>query len=179
MKGGKREKMENTNNEFFSESVNIQLGDIPAVDPKSSLNLANYEGKKVAIGEIVIKLEKNWYPDGQVYNPNSTEKMYRVYIYSEPLPLLDDHGNIVPGKFLQVEKNGKNEAIRVHTRFNLNTNSLDGKPEISRHPKAKLWAFIRKMGAQNLNELTGKLVLLALEPSKDENDDRKFLKIVT
>ena len=168
--------MENNEN-YESENVDIPLGDIPAVDPKSSIDVSKYEGKKFAIDEIKIKKEINFYPDGQTFTPTSTEKMFRFYIYTVPLPELDTNGNPT-GKVLEIEKDGKREPIRVHARFNLNTGN-SGLPELSKHPKSKVWAFCRKMGVNSLAELKGKLVMLTSEPSKMEGDDRKFLRIVT
>jgi hypothetical protein len=161
--------------EEYSKIVDIDLNTIKAVDKISAFNSEKYEGKKVLIGDIKIKEETDHYHGGKVYDATSTEKMFRVYIYTEPIKELDEKGNFTD-KILQYDKDGVMTPVTVHVRFNLGKDA-EGKPEISKHPKADLWKFMRKHGAATLPELKGKLVMLNTELSGVEGDNRKFLRI--
>jgi len=149
---------------------NIDIDKIPTVEKKSSFDAKLYDGLKVKIEKLNVVSEINFYPDGKNYDAKSVEKMWRVYIYTEGLK---DQNN----KVIELEKDGKTDVIRIHTRFNLLTGK-DGQPEISKHDKAKLWKFMRKHNVSKLSELIGKSVILTTEPSKVEGDDRLFLRIV-
>jgi len=159
------------------------LDNIPIVDSATELfDAAPYEGKRVKIASIKKIFVTNFYPDGKNYDANSQEKMWKVELETEPIKELDDNGEFTD-KVLTYEKDGEQKNITVTARFNLQekTNESTGKKEIviSKHPKAKLFAFMRKMGAETLNELKGKLVTLTVVPSTIEGDDRVFLRLVT
>ena len=160
-----------------SEELNIALDKVKAVDKAPSIDAEKYMGKKVKIDLIKIKKEIDHYHGGQVYDEESKETCFRVYLYTEPIRELDEAGEFTD-KAISVEKEGVKEPLRVYLRFNLGKNAEDENvPEISKHPKAACWKFMRKMGAETLEELKGKYVLLDTKPSSDPEDKRVFLTI--
>jgi len=161
--------------EKYSKNVDFILDDVPVVEKKPFINQEAYQGKKVKIAKVEIKEEINFYPDGKTYDPKSQEKGFRLYVISEPLKVLDEEENFTD-KLLEYEQDGEIKNIAINARFNLNTGE-DGKPEISKHPKGKLWAAMRKLGATKLSEMIGKFVMLDLELSKIEGDDKKYLRL--
>jgi len=190
LKGGNKtmEEVQNDDFDFTSKELDIDLGSIQSVERASSIDAELYAGRRVPIAKILVKEEIDFYHGTQTYDPNSKEKTYRVYVYTEPLKELvltpgSDPKNPENWKFgdkvLQyTDKEGVVKNIIVHARFPLQRNK-EGKPEISRHPKATLWKFMKKMGTNTLPELKGKLVMLDAKPSKNPEDERKFLRIVT
>ena len=159
-----------------SKPVDFALDEVPVVDKKLSYNFEAYQGKKVKIAKVEIKDEINFFPDGKNYDDQSKDRCFRLYVISEPLKVLDDKGNFTDKMVEIPQEDGSMKQLTVRARFNLNT-SKDGKPEISKHPKAKLWAAMRKLGATKLSEMLGKLVMIDLELSKVEGDDRKYLRL--
>lgn len=183
----KIEELNSTKEERYSELVDIDLDKVPVVE-SNKFDPTLYAGKKLKIDTIEIKKEIDYYPDGKSYDPKSTETMFRVYLYTEPLKemvLIDekaDPTNVDNWKYgenilMKTDKDGNEIPVRVNCRFNLQK-TPDGKPEISKAPSAKLWKFMRKIGANTLPEVKGKYVMLDVEPSKVPNDDRKYLRIV-
>ena len=161
--------------EKYSKSVSFALDDVPIVEKKTR-DFEAYDGKKVKIAKIEIKEEINFFPDGKTYEPESTQKCFRLYIIAEPLKELDEKGNFTDKNIEILNEDGTSKQILLHARFNLNTGA-DGKPEISKHPKGRCWQFMRKLGATKLSELIGKMVKIDSEPSKTEGDDRKYLRL--
>jgi len=81
---------------------------------------------------------------------------------------------------MKITSNGELKPLVVRERFNLQKQQKeDGSFEeiISKHPKAALWQFMRKLEVLTLPEMKGKLVTITTVPSKKENDDRLFLTI--
>jgi len=173
--------------------------DVPVVDRGSGFDGKLYEGKRVKIAIVKRIWDINTFPDGQTYNANSTEMMWKVFMETEPLHELDENGNFTDKlvEYSDDKKNVKNitvsltlnlqEEIDPNTRqvvMGSYVNEITGQseqrpnPVLSRHPKASAWAFCRKMGANNLTELKDKIVTLTTVPSKTEGDDRVFLRIV-
>jgi hypothetical protein len=169
----------------ISELMNFDASTIPVVAGGSGFNADLFAGKKVKIAKYEIRKETNFYPNGVDYDKASTEKCLRVYIFSEPLKelKLKEGGNkdnsddyVFSDKDMEVVKeDGTTKKILVNARFNLQMDE-EGKPQISKSPKAKLWAAMRKLGINTLPEIVGKFVMLDVQPSKEEGDDRKYLK---
>lgn len=143
----------------------IPTTDIDNIEVRDSVPLFDarkFEGKRVKIDKVYQDVIDSHYVNG-VYEKNMTVKQ----------PVI-----IVETEVVETIKLGEGDVdIRVKERFALQT-ANDGRVVISKNPKAKLWRFMRKMGATKPSELKGRIVTLTTEPSKDENDDRVFLKIV-
>jgi hypothetical protein len=165
--------------------LDVNLDEIQAVDSSNlDLNPAQYEGFRTKIEKVMIIETINYYnkpvlddegkPTGEYkYNPDSTEMCQKVKILTEPLPKLDEEGKPTNEEFVF----GNGSKLQVSARFNLTFNVEQQKWTISKHEKAKLWKFMRKMGVENLKELVGKYVTLTTE--LDRNDDSKlYLRIV-
>lgn len=152
--------------------------DIPMVEKASGFDAKKFEGKKVMIADILVKEETNFYPDGQTYDENSKEKIKRVYFVSEPLHEIDEKGNVSDKLLLMPTADGGVKPVTVQARFNLQKDS-SGNWVISKHPKAKLWMALKKLGCATLKEVKEKKpqVMLITEPSKVANDDRLFLRL--
>ena len=161
--------------EKYSKAVNFALDDVPVIN-KKTIDAEKYQGKKVKIANVEIKEEINFYPDGKTFDAESKEKCFRLYIISEPLCELDEKGNFTDKQVAIIQEDGTNKPLIVKARFNLNT-GIGGAPEISKHPKAKLWVAMRKLGALKLSEIVGKFVMIDLELSKIDGDDRKYLRL--
>lgn len=140
----------------------VDLNNIKPVEPKTLFDATKYDGMRVKIAEIKQIWVDSHYVDGS-YDATATVKTPFIEVVTE---VVDTIG----------EGEGKNE-IRASARFTLQKDE-SGNLVISKHPKAKLWKFMRKMGVTTLENLKGKLVTLTTEPSKDENDDRVWLRIV-
>lgn len=160
------------------EQYNEDDLNIPLSEPKSHFDAEKYEGKRVkimnvtrdvALSHYVPELDASGKPTGQnVYDANRTVEQPVVYIETEV-----------------VNPEEPDNPITVRQRFSLQTTKDNYGKEIvtiSKHPKAKLYKFLCKMGVDKmpnpLEALKGKMVTLTTEPSKDPNDDRVFLRIV-
>lgn len=155
------------------------LNQIPVVEKTSGLDISKYEGKRIRIAKVTPVWAINYYPDGETFNQDSTEKVLKLEIETESLKELDKDGNFTE-KDLEYDKDGIKKKVTVTTRLAFQPEIKDGKITwvISKHPKAKLWGFMRKMGVIIPQELTGKIVTLTVEPSKKPGEDRKYLRIV-
>ena len=163
--------------EKYSKDIAIVLDEVKIVEPKKqSQNFEGYRGKKVKIAKVEVKEEINFYPDGLHYDANATGKCFKCYLISEPLKALDENENFMDELVTFLQEDGTVKNLIVRARFGLNTGP-DGKPEISKHTKGKLWAAMRKLGANTLGEIIGKIAMLDLEPSKIEGDDKKYLRL--
>jgi hypothetical protein len=168
--------MDNKNEDIdFNKEVSINVDDIKPMK-SSSFDASKYDGMKVKIESYEIKSETNFFPDGKNFDKNSKEKMYRIYVYTEPLREFDKDGKLTD-KIIEYEKDGVKKQIRVHSRFNLITGP-DGKPGFATGAKAKFNAFLKKHKCEKISDLKGKEVLLTTEASKVEGDDSVFLRIV-
>ena len=153
------------------------IDDIPVVDKAQGFDASKYEGRRVKIAKVEEIEVIDFYPDGETYNPNSTEKVHKIEIETEPLREIDDKGNFTDKVLSFMKADGSEKKVTVNARFALQKDDK-GIWVISKHPKAQLWAFMRKMGAIKLSDLTNNLVTLTVQPSKKPGDDRKFLRIV-
>lgn len=148
------------------------IDDIPITEPKQSIDVEKYEGAKVKIAEITdVEWIDSHYVDKEengkimrVFDKDKTVKAPVIYIITEPLDMIP-------------QPDGSEKPLVVKQRFNLQISKETGKPTISKHAKAKLWMFMRKMRVTKLSDLKSKFVSITLEPSKDENDDRRWLRI--
>ena len=141
---------------------------VPIVDATQVFNPKEFEGKKVKIAKVWRDRIDSHYVDGE-WNANKTQKAPVVFVETEPV------SKITLG-------DGTEKEVVVKHRFYLQSrvNSVTKEKEvvISKSPTAKLWKFMRKIGANELNEIQDKMVTLTIEPSKEPDDDRLFLRIV-
>jgi hypothetical protein len=140
----------------------VNLNDIKPVEAKPTFDAKQYDGARVKIAEIKQLWQDSHYING-TYDPNMTEKHPFIEVTTE---VVDTVG-----------EGEKKIEVRAKARFSLQQDEK-GNLIISKHPKGKLWKFMRKMGVDKLENLKGKMVTLTTEPSKDENDDRVWLRIV-
>lgn len=145
--------------ESFQPVGNID--DIPVVESTPLFDAKEFEGKRVKIEKVTQIVADSHYIDG-AYDANKTVKVPMIEIETEIVSTVST-------------KEGPKE-IRAKHRFSLQ--EIEGKVVISKNPKAKLWKFLRKMGVDKPSLLVGKTITLTAEPSKDENDDRTWLRIV-
>jgi len=160
---------------------NFDLDAVQAVEPKSSFDPTVFEGQRVQIGNVEIKEVIDKYPNGE-YDENSTQKKRIVEITTKPLleaNVDEATGNTSfgPNAVSFPQEDGSTKPLVVTARFNLTLK--EGEWVISKHPKASLWAFMRKMGANTLRELENKFVTITTTPSKNPEDDKRYLSIVT
>ena len=158
-------KTEETGNSEKVESINDSL-DIPIVD-SGGFDPTPFEGQKFKIEVVNIEERRNLYPGG-VYDADSKEMRPAVRVETETITTITD-------------SDGTDKKITVNALFNLQERyNKAGEKEvvISKNPNAKLWKFMRKIGATTLKEIKGKIVTLTTEPSSDPEDDRKFLRIL-
>lgn len=157
------------------------LEDIPVVDAKSKFDYTVYEGQRVKIATVELKMVPNLYPNG-AYDATSKEMKKVVEITTAPLRDIDidDDGNttLLNTLVTYINKEGNETHLTVRERFNLQIDN-EGKYVISKHPKATLWKFMRKIGANTLPEIKDKIVTITTKPSKKENDETRYLAIVT
>jgi hypothetical protein len=157
--------------------LDVDIDAVQVMETVSDLDVSGYEGFRIPIDSVEVIETINWYnklsADGTsfVYNPESTEKMQKVRIKTSPLPVLDENGKPTE----ELVSIGEDKKLEVQARFNLS--QIDGKWVISKHPKAKLWAFMRKLNAEKLSDMKEQFVTLTTEPSK--TDDKVYLRIVT
>ena len=135
-----------------------ELGNIEVIEPKSSFDASKYEGQRVKIASVEkIEKESHWI-DG-VYDANKTVKIPAVEVKTEPLDELP-------------QPDGSTKPLTVTRRFNLQEQvQPDGSKKIviSKHPKATLWAFMRKLGVQKIPDMIGKIVTIITEADDEGN----------
>ena len=165
----------------MDETQKTELDQIEIVEGGTTFDPMPYKGFKTKIANVeIIKDAINYYngvagADGRpTYNPDSTETMWKAIVSTEELPVLDENGNATSEKLvIGTNDDGTPKTTRVTAR--LNFTKKDGKWVISKAPSAKLWKFMRKQGAQKLSDLIGTIVILDVEPGRD--DDRLWLRI--
>jgi len=174
------------------------LDEIETVEALPKFDVTGYEGHRVKVQNVEKKCVKDLYPDGK-YNIESTSYKWIAELTTEPLvEIIDGKPGEKIVEFSQEE--GPAKKLQIHKRFNFQSKYVDGKkvmmktnifsesgqsievdvhvPVISKHPKASLYAYMKKMGADKLSDLIGKMVTLTTVPAKDPEDDRRFLQIV-
>lgn len=175
-------QVEEISQEEKSPEKTNNLDDIPIVESTSMFDATKFEGMRVKVDNVEKKQVTDFFPDGSTYKKDSTDMKWVVEITTEPLREIDNDGQVTDKIIEMPQEDGTHKNLRVTKRFNLQEqlNNETGKPEvvISKHPKASLWKFMRKMGTDSLSGLKGKVVTLTSEPSKVEGDDRRFLSIV-
>ena len=148
------------------EFDNENIDEIPIIEPQAAFDASQYEGARIKIATVKQIIVQSHYIDGE-YKADETVDAPVIEIETESL-----------GEWETAE--GK-KPITVRARFNLQEKTgEDGKKQvvISKHSKAALWKFMRKHGVIKPSDLIGKLVTITTEPSKDENDDRTWLRVV-
>lgn len=164
-------------------SKNIDLDNIKPTEAKSKFDATVFEGQRVKIEVIEVKEVIDYYPDGDnQYNPDSKAMKSIVEVTTFPLKdvEIDKDGNskILDTIVQFTQEDGSLKPLVVRKRFNLQKDD-SGNLVISKHPKAELWSFMKKLGVEKLSELKNRLVTITTTPSKKEGDDRRFLTIVT
>ncbi len=170
------------NGEELEKVDTNEIDKVPIVESGLPFDSKSYQGLKIKIEKVWIdKNAINWYngpadTSGRpTYNPSSTEIMQKVVIETYPLPKLDDSGNSTSELLSSQNEDGSTKHYTVSARFNLQ--NKNGVWSISKSPNAKLWKFMRKCGVNILSELKDKIVVLDTQPSRDETDDRVWLRI--
>lgn len=146
----------------LKENAIVDLNNIKPVEPKALFDAKKYDGVKIKIAEVNQVWEDSHYIDG-TYDATKIVKLPFVYVVTEVVDVIGE--------------GEEKREIRVKARFSLQQDD-NGNLVISKHPKGKLWKFMRKMGVDKLQDLKGKIVSLTTEPSTDPNDDRVWLRIV-
>ncbi|MGQ4874269.1 MAG: hypothetical protein ACP6IY_09395 [Promethearchaeia archaeon] len=178
-----QENQEDTN--LVKSESEFNLNDLK-VKESSSFDASLYEGQRLKIEkiemiEVIDKFPIDANTGKGIYDANSTLTKKVVEITTEPLKkAIKTSEGVINFTSEDVEfndKEGNVKKIQISHRFNLQKGE-DGW-FISKHPKASLWAFMRKIGVQDVLELKDKYVTLTTTPSKDPEDDKIYLNIVT
>jgi hypothetical protein len=167
--------------------IERDLDAIVTKTPKPTFDANAYEGRKVKIDKVeeieTINHFVRWNPELKVwestdkYNSESTKKVHGIKITTEPLKKIDEGGNFSNELYeFKDDVTGDVKHIQITEMFSLKQDGNDW--VISKHPKAKLWKFMRKMGIEKLSELKGKYVTLKTEASNNSEDDRSYLRII-
>ena len=159
------------------------LGDVdelPIVEGGTDVNFTQYEGLRVKIESVRQEEVIDWYTgpekDGKPsYNPNSTQLKRVIVVETEPLPKMEN-GQIT-NETLKVGTGENQREYTVKAKFNLKKRE-DGTWAISKAPAAKLWKFMRKLGASVPSQMKGKLVTLTTVADRDESSDKRWPRIV-
>ena len=164
------------------ETEKSDIDKVPVVEGGLPFDSNEYQGIKIKIEKVYIDKDAiNWYNGPKdtsgrpTYNSSSTEKMQKVVIETYPLSKLDERGNLTDELLNGQNEDGSAKHYTVTARFNLQ--NKNGVWSISKSPNAKLWKFMRKCGVETLSELKDKMVVLDTQPSRDESDDRVWLRI--
>jgi hypothetical protein len=167
--------------------IERDLDNIPTKVPKLTFDASAYEGKKVQIDKVeeieAIDRFVKWNPETKTWestdkpNPESTKKIHQIKVTTKPLKKVNEDGTYSDELYeFKDDVSGEVKHIQLSETFNLKEDN--GNWIISKHPKAKLWKFMRKMGVEKLSELKDKYVTLKTEPSNNPNDDREYLRII-
>jgi len=164
--------------ETYRKVIQRDLNRIQTEEPKEIVDVSIYEGKRFKIAKVEEVEVINFYNgpvinDKPSYNPNSTEKKHVIEIETEPLPKIGKDGEVLP----ELVTFGEGKFLSVKAKFNLKLNDSNNWV-VSKHSRASLWKFMRKMSVENLEALIGKFVTLTTEGASNPDDDRIFLKIV-
>ena len=159
--------MEEPTQEQLEEAEKVEnageLDNIPLVEPKQQFDAAVYEGKRVKIARVEKKIVDTHYVTNdqgeKVYDVTKTEQQDIIEIETE---ILNPEDETFP--------------VTVNARFNLQKDE-NGNVIISKHPKANLYKFLRKMGCEKPSELKGKIVTITTQPDRD-NPEKLWLRIV-
>lgn len=153
------------------------IDNIAIVEPKSTFDVSQWEGIRVKIDKVE-KVEVLDYFSGpdHTFVANPTEKKWVIEVTTEPIRELVD-GKMTGDVIKFTNEDSSLKEWRVTARFNLQKDK-EGKLVISKHPKSKMWAFLRRLGCERPSEMIGRLVTLTVVPSARPDDDRKFLRLV-
>lgn len=174
--------MEEQKEDSFDKMEEFDVNKVQTKDPKVFIDVKAYEGTKWKIEDVKVRREIDPFRDElgnrTEFNPESKAMCWKAYISTEPLREYNSQERTFGSKILVKKNKDETETpIRVIKAFNLQE-SEQGAPEVSKHPKALLWKFMRKYGVSELIQLKGQLVMLDSIPSKTEGDTRRFLTIV-
>ena len=158
----------------------LRLDDLQIVEASSGFDSSVFEGQRIPIAKVEIKEVIDKYPNGE-YNSESTEKKKVVEITTATLKEAHkkvDDGNVTfgPEEVLFPQEDGSTKPLVVTHRFNLQ--KKEGNWVISKHPKAALWKFMRKMEVESAKDLLNKIVTITTTPSKNAEDEKRYLSIV-
>ena len=153
---------------------------VPVEEGKPQVDVKPYKGLKFALKKPRRYETINFWPNNsKVKVLTSTEICQKIDVETVGLPVLDKDGKPTD-KMWMTEKDGVQVPVTVTRTFNLQKSKQeDGsiKWVVSKTPLAHLWKWMRSIGAKTLEEIEGKLGMLTLEPSKNPDDNRLWLKI--
>ena len=133
------------------------------------IDVSEFEGARVKIDLLeVIDVLTDFDETGKSI-PGLQRLVKKLRISSEVLKTID-------------RGDGKEIKLRGTALFNLKRNeNLNGEAiwGYTNHPNNKLNQFLKKMKTNSISELKGKFVTLTIRRSKDPNDTREYLSIVT
>ena len=155
----------------------------------SGFDVTLFEGQRAPIESMELSRVADYYSSG-VYNPESKDLKVIVTVKTAPLKQVVKEGEDLrqlPELVEFIQEDGSIKYLQVTHRFNLQEKIIDGikRTEISKHPKASFWKFLKKMGATGetmaeiRSKLIGKLVLVTTTPSKKPGEeDKRYLNLV-
>jgi len=182
-----KEQTKEEQEESQAAVIGRDVDSIPIVEGGLDIDFTKYEGMRfrIASAREVEVIDPYTGPKDSTgkpsYNAESTDLKRQIEIETEPIPKLDDNGQIT-SDLLTVTKEGKEEHITVRTRLNLKKDlDKDGNVNwvISTAPSAKLWKFMRKLGVDKVSDMKEKLVTLTTVPDLDKVSDRRWLRMVS
>jgi hypothetical protein len=170
--------------------------DIPTRAAATPFDPKLFDGQRVPVDSVEKLQVVDYYPEKSVINSesglteiskeydfSSTKKKWVIEIITKPLHKVTLDANGYPkvlDDIMSFTKDGKDVPLVIRERFNLQSEIKDDGTEevyISKHPKASLWKFMRKLEVDTLSEIKDKLVTITTTPSKKDGDDRLFLTI--
>lgn len=166
--------------------IGRDIDDIPIVEGGIEIDFTKYEGMRFRLASV-IEVEVIDPYTGPVdstgkpsYNPESKEMRRQIWVETESFPKLDDTGQRT-SELLIVGSGDKERKWTCIAKFNLKKTVKDNGDiawEISKAPSAKLWKFMRKLGANKPSEMKDKLVTITTIPDRDKASDMKWPTIV-
>jgi len=161
----------------------VKPEDLETREPKSNdFDNSKFEGQRIKIESVNTVEVIDFFPEGN-YDKNSTAKKTVVEITTEPIKQyhMNEDGSVVFGPELIEIPNKEGEgthSLKIVHRFNLQKEGDQW--IISKHPKANLWKFMRKLNVEKVTDLAGKYVTVTTTPSKNPDEpDKTYLSIVT
>jgi len=181
-----KEQTKKEQDESQAAVMGRDIDDIPIVEGGIEIDFTAYEGMRFRLASVREEEVIDPYT-GPVdatgkpsYNPDSTELKRQIWVETEPFPKLDASGQIT-SDLLVIGSGDKERNWTCTAKFNLKKTVKDDGDiiwEISKAPSAKLWKFMRKLGAEKPSEMKSKLVTITTVPDRDKASDMKWPTIV-
>jgi len=156
--------------------IERNISEIPKKE-SNAFDPNKYHNKSVKIAKVQEVEVTDFYPNGS-YDDKSTATTHKIKIETEPLHELDEGGNFTD-KILTFKDEVKNVEVPITRRhyFGLSIDE-NGNWFISKHPNAKLWAFMKLHKVEDPTALIGKYAKLVAIPSTNPEDDSTKLRIL-